>query len=108
MLLSVSDINFGDSLLVLVIGMLIIFAVLAVLVLTVLAYVKFFKMMDARKGVVEKKPSVVPQAPVQAVAQHSDDAELVAAITAAISLVLASESETGEVAPFRVKSIIRK
>jgi hypothetical protein len=44
----------------------------------------------------------------QPVAKKSDDGELIAAITAAISLMLAAESETGEVAPFRVKSIIRK
>ena len=34
------------------------------------------------------------------------DAEIVAAITAAISMMYAAESEDGEVPPFRVKSII--
>ena len=42
------DLTFSDSLIVFVIGMIIIFLVLAVLVLTVMAYVGVFKVFDRK------------------------------------------------------------
>ena len=44
------DLTFSDSLIVFVIGMIIIFLVLAVLVLTVMAYVGVFKLFDRKKS----------------------------------------------------------
>ena len=56
-----------------------------------------------------KKPVSVPnEAAEESESEISTDAdaEIVAAITAAISMMYAAESEDGEVPPFRVKSII--
>lgn len=101
-----SDLTFADSLLVLFVGMAITFLALAILVVAVIAYAKFFKLFD-KKG--NKKPVSVPnEAAEESESEISTDAdaEIVAAITAAISMMYAAESEDGEVPPFRVKSII--
>ena len=56
----------------------------------------------------ETSPTPAPAAPVQpAPAEGADDGVTVAVITAAISAYLASESENGEVKPFRVVSFKR-
>ena len=97
-----SDLTFADSLLVLFVGMAIVFLALAILVVAVIA----FKLFD-KKG--NKKPVSVPnEAAEESESEISTDAdaEIVAAITAAISMMYAAESEDGEVPPFRVKSII--
>lgn len=101
-----ADIGALDSLLVFVIGMLIIFLALTIIIFVVLAYVGVFKLADKTK----KKPAVVPESETEGepVAASADDAELVAAIMTAVTAVMASESKSGEVAPFRVKSIVRK
>ena len=44
-----SDLTFADSLLVLFVGMAIVFLALAILVVAVIAYAKFFKLFD-KKG----------------------------------------------------------
>ena len=90
-----SDLTFADSLLVLFVGMAIVFLALAILVVA------------DKKG--NKKPVSVPnEAAEESESEISTDAdaEIVAAITAAISMMYAAESEDGEVPPFRVKSII--
>lgn len=101
-----NDLTFVDSLLVLFIGMAITFLALAILVVAVIAYVKIFKLFDKKET---KKPVSVPnEAAEESESEISADAdtEIVAAITAAISMMYAAESEDGEVPPFRVKSII--
>lgn len=105
-LLASADFNFGHSLLVFLIGMLVIFFVLATLVLTVMAVSGFFRIGDKISS--KKKAKQVEVKAEQPVSAVSNDAEIVAAITAAISMIYASESECGEVPPFRVKSIIQK
>ena len=101
------ELNFADSLLVLLIGMAITFLALAILVIAVIAYENLFKLFD-KKG--NKKKSAPEAAVADAVEADTDtsaaDTEIVAAITAAISMMYAAESEDGEVPPFRVKSII--
>ncbi len=104
MYLLANKIGFGDSLLVLFIGMSVIFLVLAILVVTVIAYVKALNAVQNKDKVKAPAPVAVAPAP-EPVAVASDD-EIVAAITAAIAIIYASESETGEVPPFRVKSIL--
>lgn len=101
------DLTFSDSLLVFVIGMIIIFLVLAVLVLTVMAYVGIFKLFDRKKNN-KKDEAVSDAAAVSDQAAYQDDAELVAAISAAIAAVYAAEAPDGDVPPVRVKSIISK
>ena len=106
MFLLADKINFGDSLLVLLIGMLTIFAVLTVIVLTVVAYVKILNAVQGKKKeAVKSEPAPKVESAPAPVAQ-TDDLEIVAAISAAISAIYASESVTGEVPPFRVKSIL--
>ena len=95
------NVNFVDSLLILVIGMAVIFIALAILIFTVNGCSLFFRLVDKKKKP-EKKVEEVVATPV------SNDEEVVAAIMAAITAVYASESDDGEVPPFRVKSIIRK
>ena len=106
MFLLSDKINFGDSLLVLFIGMLVIIAVLAGLVLTEVAYVKILNaVQNKKKEAVKSEPAPKVESAPAPVAQ-TDDLEIVAAISAAISAIYASESVTGEVPPFRVKSIL--
>ena len=95
------NVNFGDSLLILVIGMAVIFIALAILIFTVNGCSLFFKLVDKKKKSEKKVEEVV-------VSPKTNDEEIVAAIMAAITAVYASESDDGEVPPFRVKSIIRK
>ena len=99
-----ADIGALDSLLVFVIGMLIIFLALTIIIFVVLGYVGVFKLADRKTAKPAPKPEISPETEVAG----SDDAELVAAIMAAVTAVMASESKSGEVAPFRVKSIVRK
>ena len=98
-------ISIPDSLLVLLIGMVIIFSVLAILIGAVYAYVGVFKGMDKIKGKKSKNKKEEPKAETAA---NVNDEELAAAIAAAIAIVYASENEDGEVPPFKVKSIIEK
>ena len=108
MFLLADKINFGDSLLVLLIGMLTIFAVLTVIVLTVVAYVKILNAVQGKKKeAVKNEPAPAPKVEsAPAPVAQTNDLEIVAAISAAISAIYASESVTGEVPPFRVKSIL--
>ena len=103
----------SDSLLVLLIGMLTIFLALTVIIFVVKGYVGVFKLMDLskkRKSEKQTKKVAVPEVEVEEVATPvaSNDDELIAVITAAISAVYAQTSEDGEVPPFRVKSIFLK
>ncbi len=100
-----ADINALDSLLVFVVGMLMVFLALVIIIFVVLGYVGVFKLADKAKGKAPA-PAIEETAKDEIVATNDD--ELVAAITAAVAVVMASESPTGEVAPFRVKSILRK
>lgn len=102
-------IHFADSLLVFLIGMLVIFAALAILVGVVVGYSSAFRAADKaiakRKG--GKAPAPAAEAPAPAPASGISE-ETVAAITAAIACVLTAEAADGEVPPFLVKSIVRK
>ena len=100
----------ADSVFVLLIGMLVIFAVLTVIIFVVKGYVGVFKLLDKCKSKKESKKVATPAPVVEEtapVAVQSDD-ELIAVITAAIAAVYAQSSDDGEVPPFRVKSILLK
>lgn len=99
-----ADISALDSLLVFFVGMLIVFLALAIIIFVVLAYVGVFKLADRKKAKPAPEPEIASETEIPA----TDDAEVVAAIMAAVTAVMASESKSGEVAPFRVKSIVRK
>ncbi len=96
-------VDFGDSLLILVIGMATIFTALIVLILTVNGCSLFFKLANKKK----KAKSEVKVETVT-VSNNSNEEEIVAAIMAAITAVYAQESDDGDIPPFRIKSIIRK
>ena len=99
-----ADIGALDSLLVFVVGMLMVFLALVIIIFVVLAYVGVFKLADRKKA----KPAPAPEIAAETEIPTTDDAEVVAAIMAAVTAVMASESKSVEVAPFRVKSIVRK
>lgn len=101
-----SDFTFADGLLVLVVGMVVIFLVLALVIFIVKGYVLLFKVTD-KKGKNDAKPATEKKT-VVVTENTDDDEEVVAAITAAIAAVYATESTDGEVPPFRVKSILLK
>lgn len=101
-----ADISALDSLLVFVVGIVMVFLALAIIIFVVLGYVGVFKLADKAK---QNGNAPMPTEAVETnVPIETNDEEVVAAITAAVALVMASESPTGEVAPFRVKSILRK
>ena len=110
--LCAQTVNWTDSLLVLLIGALVVFFVLAVLIVVVKAYVAVLKLLDLGKNKDKKvKQEVQPKVTEEQVAQPtavSNDDELIAVITAAISAVYAQTTDDGEVPPFRVKSIFLK
>ena len=102
------DVTFGDSLVVLLLGMLIVMVVLALII----GMVKLIKLiLDALEG--GKKASEVSQAaPAVAVRSETiqEDEETVAAITAAVAIMLEDESKDGAheiTAPFVIKKIKR-
>ena len=83
------------------------------MIFVVKGYVGFFALISGKKNEkkaekkVEKKvEQVVPVA--TPVANVTSDEETIAAIMAAITAYYMSESASGEVPPFRVKSIILK
>lgn len=98
------EMEFGSAALyglkMLLVGMLIIFAVLALLWLSLEISGKVFKKLEAKSSTpVEKKPEPVVAAPVPATA----DLELIAVLTAAIAAM-----ESAPAARFRVVSFKRK
>ncbi len=101
-----SDFTFADGLLVLVVGMVVTFLVLALVIFVVKGYVLLFKVTDKKS---KNEAKTAPEKKAVAVTDTVDaDEEVVAAITAAIAAVYATESTDGEVPPFRVKSILLK
>lgn len=106
LLLAASDMSFLDSLLVFLIGVGVVLLALAFLVLVVVGYSALFNIiLDKKKA---KPTEVKEDVSVPEIDDTAEQAELVAAISAAIAAVYASESDDGEVPPFRVKSIIAK
>ncbi len=106
LLLAASDMSFLDGLLVFLIGNAVVILALAFLVLVVLGYSGLLnKILDKKKA---KPAETVEEVTVPEIDDTAEQEELVAAISAAIAAVYASESESGEVPPFRVKSIIAK
>lgn len=107
LLRAASDMSFLDGLLVFLIGNCVVVLALAFLVVVVIGYSSLLnKLLDKKKA----KP--VEASAETSAAPEIDDAaeqeELVAVISAAIAAVYASESESGDVPSFRVKSIIAK
>ncbi len=98
-----------DGVLVFLIGMCVVIAMLAVLIIVVKLYCAVVNLIGKKE---EKKPEVKPKEEVAPIVEPapvvSNDEEIVAVISAAIAAVYASQNESGEVPPFRVKSIIRK
>ncbi|MCH5163886.1 MAG: OadG family protein [Clostridiales bacterium] len=100
---AITELNFGEALIVVVAGMLIILAVLSILV--GLLYIIRYAV-----GAVEKPKKVKSSTPENKEAQVQsaieEDEEVVAAITAAITCIL-QEENNGEtiVAPFKIKKI---
>ena len=98
---AIEELNFGEALIIVVAGMLIILAVLAVLVglLYVIRYVV---------QAIEKEPSKATVTET-AKAEIVEDEETVAAITAAITCILQEEAQNegndAIVAPFVIKKI---
>ncbi len=100
-----------DGLLVFLIGVAIVILMLSVIIIVVKLYCavinpgggkkKEKKIEQPREKVEPVMESVVPT-------EVSNDDEIIAVITAAIATIYASQTESGEVPPFRVKSIIRK
>ncbi len=87
----------GKAALIALLGIVIVFAVLAVLV----GILTIFKLVFNIK--LEKKPSRnAPAASDSVATDEEDDAEVIAAITAAIACMWQEETVT---APFRIKSI---
>lgn len=106
LLLAASDMSFLDGLLVFLIGNAVTVLALAFLVLVVLGYSGLLnKILDKKKT---KPAEVKEEVSVPEIDDTAEQEELVAAISAAIAAVYASESDDGEVPPFRVKSIIAK
>ena len=106
LLLAASDMTFLDSLLVLLIGNCVVLLALAFLVLVVLCYSGFLNKVLAKKKTPPAK--TVEEVSVPEIDDTAEQEELVAVISAAIAAMYASESDDGEVPPFRVKSIIAK
>ena len=94
-------ISFGGE--VLLTGMLTVFGVLVLLWMTLVAFKFFFHDLPARKNT-SKDVSAEP-APVQQVAEASNDEEIIAVIAAAIAM---AENECGSNKQFRVVSFKRK
>lgn len=106
LLLAASDMSFLDGLLVFLIGIAVTVLALAFLVLVVLGYSALLnKILDKKKA---KPAELNEEVSVPEINDAAEQEELVAAISAAIAAVYASESDDGEVPPFRVKSIIAK
>ena len=100
---AITELNFGEALIVVVAGMLIILAVLSVLV--GLLYIIRYVVNATEKPKKAKAVTSESQKP-QVQAAIEEDEEVVAAITAAITCIL-QEENNGEtiVAPFKIKKI---
>lgn len=97
---SLENIGFGEAMLFMVIGMLIILLVLSLLVGCL--YIIRFAVVAIEKP----KKSVTPTEQIPVSAEIEADEEVVAAITAAITCILQSESKDNTVvAPFKIKKI---
>lgn len=99
-----------DALVMLVKGMVMVFLVLTVLLVALKIMERFF--VGAKNEKPEKaEKTIEPQAPIAVTepetTPETDDGALVAAITAAISVVLASEQGESPVSGFRVVSFKR-
>jgi len=110
--MKVADISYGESifngLIVVVVGVLAVFGVLATL-WGVLALFKivFYDIPEKKKAEKQKMLEIVapaPAAPVEKPAPVQDDSQLIAVITAAIA---AYTAESGKALPFRVVSYKR-
>ncbi|MCH5351202.1 MAG: OadG family protein [Clostridiales bacterium] len=109
--LSVSDVPIGTAALYAVIGFVIVVAVLALLVGIFLLSGLIFrtkalsreKLFESKKVPKQLEPEFIPSA----VPERSEDDEVVAAITAAITVLLSEECEPTEKPDFVIRKIVR-
>lgn len=101
--------DWGFILSVMVTGIAVVFLVLVILIVIVSIMGKIFESIDnSKKNKTSKELPVKPAAPAAPVVTEDSDGltdDVVAAITAAISVVLSSEGEENK--PFVIKSIKR-
>ncbi len=98
---AIKELNFGEALLILVIGMVTIMVVLSLLIGCLYICKAVVKAIESGG---KKKGSATDTKPVEQ--QTLEDEELVAAITAAITCIMQEENKTETVeAPFRIKKI---
>lgn len=98
---AIEELNFGEAVLVLLVGMGIILVVLSVLV--GLLYIIRFVVRAIEKPKTAKQVTPVAGGDEQ---KFVEDEETIAAITAAITCILNEEAKEGEiVAPFKIKKI---
>lgn len=95
-----SDVKFTDALLYALIGIVVVFVVLAVLVIILTLFEKIFTIKIKKHCESEKETENVQQ-----MQETGDDCEVTAAITAAITIILESESPSSTVAKFRIRSL---
>ncbi len=100
LLSAIEKLNFGEALLILVLGMLIILAVLSILI--GLLYIN-----NAVIRKIEKQPKKQPAKAADNHAAESveDDEEVIAAVTAAITCIMQEERGETVIAPFKIKKI---
>lgn len=98
---AIESLTFGESLIILLIGMIIIFLTLAVLI-GCLVIIRYIVNAIERVNVV----SAPQEQATKVVVEIEEDEETVAAITAAITCILSEENKGSDiVAPFRIKKI---
>lgn len=98
-------VGFGDSLLVLLICMLMIFLILVIL-MGLLYLIKYAnRLLDV--GKTAKKPAIETQAALLVKAEEDDDEAIVAAITAALYMQIGADKTENIAAPFVIKNIKR-
>lgn len=104
----ITELGFGDALLILLIGMAMIFLVLTLLVGYLYLGKYVIGSIEKKSKAKEAQKKQLPEHKQGAEASDEDDDEVVAAITAAITAILIEEANAGEadvVAPFKIKKI---
>ena len=105
---SFTDVNAGEALFYSLLGMLVIFSVLAFLICAVLIYKAVFALMSGDKKKKEEKtaPVAKPVAQPQTATVVNSEEEI-AAVIGAVMAIYYTDAATGKTAPFKVKSILR-
>ncbi|MCH5157696.1 MAG: OadG family protein [Clostridiales bacterium] len=109
--LSASDVPIGTAALYAVIGFVIVLGVLALLVGIFLISGLIFRTKALSKDKLfekKEKPNPEPEFVPSAVPERNNDDEIVAAITAAITVILSEECGESEKPEFVIRKIVRK